>query len=86
MKCGGAGELNLMLDGCVCPEPLEVGASFTVEGIFHSVRNHKGNSDFLAVEMQLPLSLPVAGVQLLSFVWAVVAQALPPHAKQSSIW
>lgn len=40
MKGGGAGELNLMLDGSVCPEPLEVGVSFTVEGILH----HKGNS------------------------------------------
>lgn len=40
MKYGGAGELNLMLDGCVCPEPLEVGISFTVEGVLH----HKGNS------------------------------------------
>lgn len=53
---------------------------FTVEGIIRVIQT------FLAVELQLPLSLPVAGVQLLSFVWAVVAQALPPHAKQSSIW
>lgn len=58
MKCGGAGELNLMLSGCVCPEPFQVGVSFPVEGILH----HKGNSGketFLAAvgaEMQLPLS------------------------------
>lgn len=54
MKCGGAGELNLMLDGCICPEPLEVGVSFTVEGIFHSGRNHKGNSDLSGSRIAAP--------------------------------
>lgn len=89
VKCGGAGELNLMLDGCICPEPLEVGVSFTVERILR----HKGSSGeerpFWQQWGQKCSSLFPLQKQEFSCwacAWAVVAQALPPHAKHSSIW